>query len=135
MEYEKKIEHLANMNRMMASSYMRDFIVATDIASQGLARAIQLNMKAKAALDTYKSIAYLDKAAAFLSAKGIKDTSAAREMYVDADADVIAAKDVYAKSEAVVCLLKNKLMMFTNAHHDVKKIAYGDDKMTGFEGM
>lgn len=135
MEYEKKIDHLANMNKMMASTYLRDFILACDMASEGLARAIQLNMKAKNALDTYKAIAYLDKAGPFLASKGIKESSAAREQYVDVDADVIAAKDVYAKSEAVVTLLKNKYAGFRMAHDDCKKIAYGDDKQTGYEGM
>ena len=88
MEYEKKIEHISNMNKMMASTYLRDFIVAADIASTNLARAIQLNIRSKTVLDTTKAIAYLDKAGPFLASKGIKESSAAREQYVDCDADV-----------------------------------------------
>jgi hypothetical protein len=135
MEYEKKIDHLANMNKMMASTYLRDFIVAADIASQNLARAIQLNIKAKAMLDSAEAVAYLDKATDFLNAKGIKDTAEARKRYVDVDRDVLSAKDIYAKSEAVVALLKNKYSSFRMAHDDCKKIAYGDEFRTGYEGM
>ena len=135
IEYEKLIEKIATMSKMEAPSYLRDFIMAADLASQGLSTAIQLNMKAKAVLETYKSIAYLDKAGPFLAAKGIKDGAGSREQYIDLDSEVIQAKDIYAKSEAIVSLLKGKVSMFTNCHHDCKKIAYSETDKLGFEGM
>ena len=48
---------------------------------------------------------------------------------------VLAAKDKKAQTEALVSLMKNKLSILRQAHDDLKKILYGDQNMTGYEGM
>jgi acid phosphatase class B len=82
-----------------------------------------------------EAIAYLDKASDYLKERNIKDSSEARKRYVDVDSDVIAAKDNKARSEALVALLKNKLNVLKMSHDDLKKITYGDQHMTPYEGM
>lgn len=132
--FRNKIDQIASMNKMMAPVYLRDFIVAQDLASQGMSMAIRCMGEAKSALDTAESIAYLDRAADYLKARNIKDTSEARKQYVSVDADVIAAKSMMAKSEAMLSLLKNLLYTFKSAEQATKKIAY-DEPGTPYVGM
>ncbi|NJO52551.1 MAG: hypothetical protein HC840_27675 [Leptolyngbyaceae cyanobacterium RM2_2_4] len=135
VKFENKIRELGNFNIMLAPQYMRDFIDAQDVCGVMLATAILVNEKSKALLEEAESIAYLDHATDYLNAKGIKDTADARKRYIDIDADVIRAKDIHAKSMALVSLLNNKLWNFKQAHDDVKKMSYSDQKMTPYDGM
>ena len=133
--FSKKTNEIGTMTKMMAPIYLQDFIKAVDVTGEMLAVAIQCDIKADSALKTAESIAYLDKAADYLSNKCMKDTNESRKMYVNIDADVIDSKDVKAKTAALVALLKNKLQTYRLAHDDCKKIAYGDQQYTGYEGM
>ena len=133
--YVNKIEELSSINKMMAPRYLQDFIIGQDVAANLLAKAIQKDSKAKARLDYVESIAYLEKAREYLEKNGIKDTSEARKQYVNINEDVQTAKDVKAGTEALVTLLKSKLSQLRQAHDDLKKIVYGDQNMTNFEGM
>ena len=133
--YLEKVKEIASINKSMGAVYLRDFIVGQDVAGQLLARAVQADLKAKAQLEQMESIAYLDKASDYLKAREIKDSSEARKRYVDVDPDVIIAKDNKAKTEALVMLMKNKLSILRQSHDDLKKILYGDNNMTQYEGM
>lgn len=133
--YLEKVKDIATINKMMGASYLRDFIEGQDIAGALLAKAVQADIKAKAALEQAEAIAYLDKASEYLKLNNIKDSSEARKRYVDIDPDVIAAKENKAKTEALVALIKNKLSVLRQAHDDLKKILYGDQYMTPYEGM
>ena len=130
-----KVKDIASVNKMMGATYLRDFIEGQDVAGQLLSRAVQEDIKAKSRLEQAEAIAYLDYASDYLKSKQIKDSSEARKRYVDIDANVIAAKDYKAKTEALVSLMKNKLSVLRQAHDDLKKIVYGDTNMTQFEGM
>lgn len=134
-EYVNKIEELSSVNKMMAPVYLRDYIMGQDVAANLLAKAMQSDSRAKAKVEQCEAIAYLEKAREYLESKGIKDTSEARKQYVNIDADVLAAKDNRARTEALVSLLKSKLSQLRQAHDDLKKIAYGDQNMTPYEGM
>lgn len=133
--YTNKIQELSSVTKMMAPVYLRDFIIGQDIAMNLLAKAIQADGQAKAKLEYASSIAYLERAKAFLDAKGIKDTSEARKQYVDIDQDVVSAKDNKARTEALVVLLKGKVSELKQAHDDLKKFTYADPNMTEYEGM
>lgn len=133
--YLSKVKEIASINKMMGATYLRDFIEGQDVAGAMLARAIREDAKAKARLEQAEAIAYLDNAADYLKSKGIKDSSEARKRYVDVDENVVAAKDKKAQTEALVSLMKNKLSVLRQAHDDLKKILYGDQHMTGYEGM
>lgn len=133
--YLDKVKDLASINKMMGATYLRDFIEGQDVAGVLLAKAVQADIKAKARLEQAEAIAYLDRASEYLQAKNIKDSSEARKRYVDIDADVMIAKDNKAKTEALVSLLKNKLSILRQSHDDLKKILYGDQNMTNWEGM
>lgn len=135
VKYEQKVKDIGSFNVVLASHYLRDFILAIDVTNNMLRSAILVQNKAKAFLDEAKSIAYLDNANTYLASIGAKDTVDARKAYVDRDKDVVRAKDLYAQAEALVTLLNNKLWAFRYAHDDVKKISYGDQKLTSFEGM
>jgi hypothetical protein len=134
-EYVNKIQELSSISKMMAPTYIRDFIIGQDIAANLLARAISQDSKAKAKLEYAESIAYLERAKDYLDKKGIKDTSEARKQYVNIDTDVLDAKDKKAGTEALVSLMKSKLSQLRQAHDDLKKFTYGDSNMTGYEGM
>lgn len=134
-EYTNKIEELSSVSKMMAPVFLRDFIVGQDVATALLARAVKADGKAKARLEYLESIAYLEKAKAYLDTKGIKDTSEARKNYVNIDLDVVDAKDQKAATEAFVILLKGKLSGLRQAHDDLKKVTYTDSRMTDYEGM
>lgn len=133
--YLDKVKEIASINKMMGATYLRDFIEGQDVAGHLLSKAVQADVKAKARLEQAEAIAYLDKASDYLKSKQIKDSSEARKRYVDIDEDVIAAKDHKAKTEALVSLMKNKLSVLRQAHDDLKKILYGDQQMTQYEGM
>lgn len=135
VHYTNKIKDVGSLNKMLAPNYLRDFIMAMDMTSSMLSKAVQSNLKAKADLDKFKAIAYLDKAGDYCKEKEIKISNGVREMYVDLDQDVIDAKERYAASEAMVTFLKNKYQAFRCAHDDVKKISFNEVQGTGFEGM
>jgi|ERR1051325_339065 hypothetical protein len=133
--YVNKIQELSSINKMMAPVYLQDFIMGQDVAAGLLAKAMQADSRAKAKVEYAESVAYLDRAKDYLETKGIKDTSEARKQYVNIDEDVMKAKDERAGTEALVSLLKSKLSQLRQAHDDLKKIAYGDQNLTPYEGM
>lgn len=135
VHYIDKIGDLASINKMMGAVYLRDFIEGQDVAGELIARAVQADIRAKARLEEAEAIAYLDRASDFLKARGLKDTSEARKMYISMDEDVKVAQDHKAKTEALVSLLKNKASILRQAHDDLKKILYGDQHLTPYEGM
>lgn len=135
VHYMGKVNEIASVNKVMGAVYLRDFIEGQDVAGDLLARAIQADIRAKARLEEAEAIAYLDRASDYLKDRGLKDTSEARKMYICIDEDVKASQDVKAKTEALVVLLKNKLSVLRQAHDDLKKILYGDQHMTPYEGM
>ena len=114
---------------------MRDFISAMDITNSMLSSAMKLDLDAESALKDSEAIAWLDMAPEYLKSKGVKDSNDARKRYVDLDPDVKKAREVKAKTEAIVSFLKNKLQIFRCAHDDVKKIGYGDQQFTANEGF
>jgi hypothetical protein len=134
-EYVRKlstIEEASNTN--LAPTMMRDFIMAQDMASVMLARAIQAEMMAKSAIDTAEAIALLDKSDAFFKARDQKPTADLRKAYVALDPDVNAARDLHAKTVAVVTILKNRVYEFKSALDSVRQI-YRDTKQTQWEGF
>ena len=135
VEYTGKIKEIGSLNKLMAANYLRDFIQAMDLTSGMLASAIKDDLDAKSNLDTHESIAFLDRAKAYLVERDIKDTAEARKKYISVDEDVIDARQHKAKTEALVVFLKNKFVIFKCAHDDVKKITYGDDRLTNYGGM
>jgi len=134
VEYTKKINDIGSLNKMLAPDYMRDFINAIDSTNIMLSNAIKCDLDAESTLDTAEAIAFLDNAGDYLKERGIKDSAEARKKYIDVDPDVIKAKNIKAKTTALVAFLKNKLSTFRMAHDDVKKITYTDHGMTQFEG-
>lgn len=133
--YLDKVKDIASINKMMGATYLRDFIEGQDVAGALLAKAVQADIKAKARLEQAEAIAYLDNASDYLQQRNIKDSSEARKRYIDVDPDVVAAKENKAKTEALVSLMKNKVSILRQAHDDLKKILYGDQQMTNWEGM
>lgn len=133
--YLDKVREIASVSKMMGAVYLRDFIIGQDVAGVLLAKAVQADIKAKARLEQAESIAYLDNAAEYLQARNIKDSSEARKRYIPVDEGVIKASDDKARTEALVSLLKNKLSILRQSHDDLKKILYGDQHMTQYEGM
>jgi len=133
--YVNKIQELSSISKVMAPTYLQDYIIGQDVAAGLLAKAMQADSRAKAKVEQAEAIAYLDKAKGYLEARGIKDTSEARKQYVNVDEDVLKAKDERAGTEALVCLLKSKQSQLRQAHDDLKKITYGDQNMTAYEGM
>ena len=134
-QYINKISELASVTKIMAPVYLRDMIIGQDCAANLLAKAMQQDSKTKSKVEHAEAIAYLERAKEYLESKGIKDTSEARKQYVNIDVDVLIAKDARAMTEALVALLKGKLSQLRQAHDDFKKIAYGDQNMTNYEGM
>jgi hypothetical protein len=135
VEYTRKIDDIANLNKMLAPLYLRDFNVAQDIVNTMLSYAVRCDLETEALVDTAESIAYLDKAGDYLASKGIKDSSEARKRYVDIDPDVLAIKNIKAQTTAIVAFLKNKLNCFRQAHDDVKKMVYNEPYQTPYEGF
>lgn len=135
VHYMDKVSDIASINKMMGAVYLRDLIEGQDVAGELIARAVQADIRAKARLEEAEAIAYLDHAGNFLKARGLKDTSEARKMYICMDESVKSAQENKAKTEALVSLLKNKLSVLRQAHDDLKKILYGDQHLTPYEGM
>lgn len=133
--YVNKIEELSSISKVMAPVYLQDYILGQDVAANLLAKAMQSDSKAKAKVEYAEAIAYLERAKGYLEQHGIKDTSEARKQYVNIDSDVLLAKDERAMTEALVSLMKSKLSQLRQAHDDLKKIAYGDQNLTPYEGM
>jgi hypothetical protein len=133
--YVNKVQELSTTNRTMAPAYLRDMIVGQDVAANLLARAIQSDNRAKAQVEKAEAIAYLDNAREYLEQRNIKDTSEARKQYVHVDQAVQDAKEQRAKTEAMVVYLKSVLSQLRQAHDDLKKITYGDNNSTPYEGM
>lgn len=128
VEMSKKLEKIAEgANTMLAPIMMRDFIVAMDITSDLLAKAIRNDLRASAKLKQAEAEAYFDRAPDFLKAQGVKESSEAKKMYIPTDPAVIDANEEKAKTEALTTWLKNKLQEFRMAHDDVKKMAYASD--------
>jgi hypothetical protein len=135
IQYTHKINEIGGMNKILAPDYLRDFIMAMDLTSNMLTKAVKDNLEAKSSLDRVKAIAYLEKSEDYCKEKNIKMSNGVREAFVDLDEDVITAKSTYAASEAMCVFLKNKYQAFKNTHDDVKKIAYGDNGFTPYEGF
>jgi hypothetical protein len=133
--YVNKVQELSTINKLLAPAYLRDMIVGQDVAANLLAKAMQADSRAKAKLDYVESIAYLEKAGEYLERHNIKDTSEARKQYINVDPDVVAAKEVRASTEAFVYFLRSRQSELRQAHDDLKKIIYGDQNMTPYEGM
>lgn len=134
-DYVRKLQTVdQGYNRNLAPAMMRDFIVAQDIASILLAKAIQVEMMAKAAVETAEAIATLDKADDYFTAKGQKPTDKMRQAYVALDSDVKQAKDIHAKVTAIVALVKNRVFEFKSAYEAVKQMSR-DGQQTPWEGM
>lgn len=133
--YTNKISEIATVSKPTAPLYIRDFILAYDHASQILAILTKVDLKAKATVDHAEAIAFLERSTEYLKKINQKDTVEARKQYVSLDQDVIEARDLKARAEAVLTLVKNKVSQFRMAHDDVKKIVYGDNFQTGNEGF
>lgn len=134
--YTNKIKDIGHgFNPMLAPIYIRDFIIAYDIAITYLSEAIKADMRADSLLKQVESIAFLDNAKDYLKEREIKDSAEARKRYVSVDPDVLDAQEAKAKTTAVVSFLKGKVQEFRLAHDSVKKIAYADQYQTQFEGM
>jgi len=136
-QYTEQIKDIAKgANTMLAPMMMRDFIIAMDITSDMLAKAIRNEVRASAQLKQAEAEAYFDRAPDYLKEKGVKESSEAKKFYIPMDPNVIEANDEKAKAEATTSLLKNKLHEFRMAHDDVKKMAYaGDYSNSPNEGM
>lgn len=133
--YTNKINDIGKgFNTMLAPIYMRDFIMAYDLANLAYSRIIQCDIEVDTLVNMAEAIAYLDNAAKHLKDRNIKDTAEARKRYVFVDQGVVAATNLKAKTSALASFLKNKLIEFRCAHDDVKKIAY-DKSDTGNEGI
>ena len=74
VQYTKKIKDIGQgFNPMLAPIYIRDFIIAYDIAFTYLAEATKADMLADAALKQAESIAFLDNAGDYLKEKEIME--------------------------------------------------------------
>jgi len=51
-EYTNKIQEIDGINKMLAPSYLRDFINAMDITSSMLSKAIKINLENQSRLKT-----------------------------------------------------------------------------------
>lgn len=133
--YTRKLADIGDgFNKMMAPVYARDFVIAYDISSMMLARALQAELQAKSAVEEAEAIAFLDRAPDFFKAREEKATVEAKKAYVALDPDVKAAKDVYARSVATVSLLKAKVSEFREAISLVRTLQT-DGYLSSWEGM
>jgi hypothetical protein len=127
IEYSKKISQFTRgANPVNAPLFIQDFLMAFDITNLLLTKVIRFDIDAKSQLDMQESIAYLDRAGDYLASKNIKDSSEARKRYVEIDPDVLKAKELKAKTTAMVEFLNNKLQTFRLAHDSIKKTAYSE---------
>lgn len=121
-------------DKNLAPTMMRNFILAQDVTTVMLAKATQVEMLAKSAVDTAEAIALLDKADTYFEAKGQKPTADLRKAYITLDPEVIQAKDIHAKATAILVLLKNRVYEFKSAFEAVRQISR-DSRQTEWEGM
>lgn len=134
-KYRAKLQEIGQgFNKMIAPTMMRDFIVAYDIASVLLAKAIHIEGEAKSAVETAEAIAFLDKAPEYFKMKNEKPTVESRKAYVALDPQVIDAKSNHNEAQAAVVLLKNLVQEFRIAGDSVRKL-YDDGYMSQWEGM
>lgn len=127
-KYDTNLQDLAKAcNPMLTPKMLQDFLLMYDEASFYLGKAVYLQSQLKSEVDLAESIAYLERASDYLKSKNIKDTSEARKMYIPLDADVQRVSTLQSRIEAVVTLLKNKIVVFKCAHDDSKKLAYGQE--------
>lgn len=134
-EYTRKLSDIGDgFNKLMAPVYARDFVIAYDVSSVMLAKALQAELQAKTAVEEAEAIAFLDKAPEYFKNKGEKPTVESKKAYVALDPDVQAAKEVYAKSVATVSLLKSKVHEFREAISLVKTLQT-DGYLSSWEGM
>jgi hypothetical protein len=133
-EYTRKLKDIGSgFNKMMAPVYLRDFVIAFDVSSVMLARAIQADLQTKSELETAEAIAFLDRAPDYFKAKGEKPTVESRKAYVALDPDVIQAKELQAKTTALVSLLRNKVIEFREAISAIKTLQ-SDGYLSPHEG-
>lgn len=134
-DYVRKLQTIdQGYNKALAPGMMRDFIVAQDIASVLLARAVQAEMLAKSAVETAEAVATLDKADDYFAAKNQKATDKMRQAYVALDPDVKQAKELYARAVAIVTLVKNRVYEFKSGYEAVKQLCR-DSQQTPWEGI
>lgn len=122
IQFEQKVPELVSIGYHNGPMYMRDFLGGVEAAARYHSQAIFEYETAKKKAKQKYSIAKLDKADAYLRAKGIKPTDGARESYADMDDDYLAAAQLEAKWKAIAEYLKNKVEIFQRAHDDAKKI-------------
>jgi hypothetical protein len=136
-EYQERLENLTQgANTMNAPLYIKDFILAYDEANILLSKATRLLHQADTALKTAQAIAYMDNAPDYLKEHGMKDTSAARERYIDLDPAVQKAANAKALAESLTLYLRNKMQVFRLAHDSIKKIAYASEmNNSAYEGF
>jgi hypothetical protein len=137
VNYSDRLSKIDNLSQSEASLYLQDFLVAYDAASYALSVSTKCLIEAKTQLDNTRSEAYFDRAPSFLKSKGVRDSSEARKKYEEKDEQVIKAKNIYSKAEAMNQLLKNKLMVFRYAYEALKKIYFSGDNNNKlpYEGM
>lgn len=121
--FTNKINEIPSVTKYNASVLMRDFILAQDLSSELLSKAIVLEARAKTLVGTTEAIALLDKSEEYFKQKNQKPTQDLRAAYVDLDQDVIDAKDLFARATALASFLKNKIYEFKSAFEAVKQIS------------
>jgi len=122
-KFTNKINEIPSVTKYNASVLMRDFILAQDLSSELLSKAIVLEARAKTLVGTTEAIALLDKSEEYFKQKNQKPTQDLRAAYVDLDQDVIDAKDLFARATALASFLKNKIYEFKSAFEAVKQIS------------
>lgn len=135
VKYTKMIEDIGNLQKPLVPNYLRDFINAIDLTNSMLSSVVKMDIDADTAVKRAEAIAFLDNATAYLNDNGIKISAEARKKYVDIDSEVIRAKELKAKTIAMLTFLKNKMHIFRHAHDDVKKIGYSEQHTTTWEGF
>lgn len=122
-KFTSKVNEIPSVTKYNASVLMRDFILAQDLSSELLSKAIVLEARAKTLVGTTEAIALLDKSEEYFKQKNQKPTQDLRAAYVDLDQDVIDAKDLFARATALASFLKNKIYEFKSAFEAVKQIS------------
>jgi hypothetical protein len=121
-QYEKQLEELATVNDLTGPMYIKDYLMACNLAADLLSRVIYLHETAEDEAKLAKSIAYLEKAPQFLEKSGRKMTESACEQYVQMDEHYRAAKDRENYLLALRTRLEQKVRIFKDAHDSSKKI-------------
>lgn len=135
IQYDNKLHVLEKaFSKMMASVYLKEFIMAIDTVNDMQAKASQAYALADRYLKYVEAKAYFERAPDFLTNNGVKDSVESRKRYVDLDPEVMEALEIRAKTEAIVKFLYNKMQQYRMCHDDIKKVVYGDQFMTQYEG-